>query len=1052
MRPGLLSLVRRVPCVLLVIASVPLVVSCDTGLAGTGRGSILQELDAERMPRPFGARLSISTEYRECDLDPAAEEAHRCEKLPGDAVPPARAVHITRLAGRAAPNTTDPDTLHAAALADLLWADSAGKSLARSITFLETVVRLSPHPASAYTDLAAAHLVRAERMHNARDLPEAVEAAKSALELEPKNTAAWYNLALALDLLGVEGEAREAWKRFRMLERRSGWATEAERRTRALEQVREPPRPPSPGASPAAVAAFVASAPQDARLLGWDRLLPEWGDAVLKGDSARAAARLRLAGMLAEALERRPGGDATLADAVRAIRSRAGDAAATRTLARAHLDFGAGAAAFARLEHEAADSSFRGVLAARPPSPALVRWAAMFHAAALVLAADYRSGIEVLRPLAVRGDTARHPAFAGRVRGALATALLRTGEPERARAMARDAARLLERAGETEHVGGMQYVAAQAEFNLGATLDAYASIHQALRTLRPFRRSVWLSNLLSAAARSSESEGLNRAARSFQDERVAVARRSGNPAVMAEAHLGRAQALIAAGEGDAADDDIAAGGALVGALRPGRTRLWLATDLRMARAALAFRTDPRRAAAMLDTVVSDSGGTRTALRRLGALVQRAEARLAIADEGGAVADLDSATRLVEAQRSSVTRASFRASLAAAAQGVFDRLILLKLGAGDTVAALGYLERSRTAFGGAASAASPRGRRWSMPPGQVAVEYAMIGDTLLVWTIADTAVVLTRRTVDRVALARGIENARTSLELRLDGKAGPELARLYETLVRPVRERIGGEGTRLVVLADGEIAAVPFAALYDARRRRYLVQDHPLRFAGSLGDALRTPRGRAGSPPRALLVADPAFDARLYPGLDRLDGARAEVAAIRAGYRDPEVLADTAVRRPRVEAALGQAEVVHFAGHALFDDERPERSVMLLASSDDTYGSDDLAATDLEGMDLRHVRLFVLSACQTLRSHSGRSGGFAGFAGALLGAGAGGVAGSLWRVDDDLTRPLMIEFHREYRKSGNGPDALRAAQLAMLRSGDPALASPAAWAGFRYAGN
>jgi CHAT domain-containing protein len=46
---------------------------------------------------------------------------------------------------------------------------------------------------------------------------------------------------------------------------------------------------------------------------------------------------------------------------------------------------------------------------------------------------------------------------------------------------------------------------------------------------------------------------------------------------------------------------------------------------------------------------------------------------------------------------------------------------------------------------------------------------------------------------------------------------------------------------------------------------------------------------------------------------------------------------------------------------------------------------------------------------------------------------------------------MSAFHEEYRASGDAPGALRAAQLRLLRSANPVLRSPAAWAGFRYAG-
>jgi CHAT domain-containing protein len=56
------------------------------------------------------------------------------------------------------------------------------------------------------------------------------------------------------------------------------------------------------------------------------------------------------------------------------------------------------------------------------------------------------------------------------------------------------------------------------------------------------------------------------------------------------------------------------------------------------------------------------------------------------------------------------------------------------------------------------------------------------------------------------------------------------------------------------------------------------------------------------------------------------------------------------------------------------------------------------------------------------------------------------------VDDAATRALMTRFHRAWRRTGNGPAALREAQLELLRSPDPALRSAAAWGTFRYAGS
>ncbi len=115
------------------------------------------------------------------------------------------------------------------------------------------------------------------------------------------------------------------------------------------------------------------------------------------------------------------------------------------------------------------------------------------------------------------------------------------------------------------------------------------------------------------------------------------------------------------------------------------------------------------------------------------------------------------------------------------------------------------------------------------------------------------------------------------------------------------------------------------------------------------------------------------------------------------------------------------------------------------------GEDRLAANAAGALDLRGVRLVVLSACRTLRSRAGRAEGSAGLSGALLSAGAGGVVGSLWQVDDELALPLMRAFHRSYAASGSPADALREAQLEMLRSPHPARRSPFAWAAFRYVG-
>ena len=55
--------------------------------------------------------------------------------------------------------------------------------------------------------------------------------------------------------------------------------------------------------------------------------------------------------------------------------------------------------------------------------------------------------------------------------------------------------------------------------------------------------------------------------------------------------------------------------------------------------------------------------------------------------------------------------------------------------------------------------------------------------------------------------------------------------------------------------------------------------------------------------------------------------------------------------------------------------------------------------------------------------------------------------SQWDVDDEATRALFIEFHRTLTRTNDPVGALRAAQLALLRSDKASLASPASWGAF-----
>ena len=66
---------------------------------------------------------------------------------------------------------------------------------------------------------------------------------------------------------------------------------------------------------------------------------------------------------------------------------------------------------------------------------------------------------------------------------------------------------------------------------------------------------------------------------------------------------------------------------------------------------------------------------------------------------------------------------------------------------------------------------------------------------------------------------------------------------------------------------------------------------------------------------------------------------------------------------------------------------------------------------------------------------------------MLAAGVPDVVGSLWDIDDSVSRRFFIAFHRALLTEGDPILALRTAQLAFLRGDDVSLAHPASWAAF-----
>jgi len=292
-----------------------------------------------------------------------------------------------------------------------------------------------------------------------------------------------------------------------------------------------------------------------------------------------------------------------------------------------------------------------------------------------------------------------------------------------------------------------------------------------------------------------------------------------------------------------------------------------------------------------------------------------------------------------------------------------------------------------------------------------------------------------------AITKQVRAWRAAIQKEDARESAPARA-LYSTLFSQV-EKAGllapDKFTHLVLVGDGPLLEVPFAALVDGNGKR-LVERMPVAAAGSLG-VLTWPDDREKPTASLLVAADP-----LAPGNPPLPAARAEGKAVAALFPGARLLVGAEATRRQVLPELGSFGILHFATHGMFDPEDGLGSGLLLASE---KGSDDdqlLAARELINGRLS-AHLAVLSACDTGQGEHSGGEGLLGLTWAFRAAGCPATVASLWSVDDGATGKLMVRFY-EGLKDGKAKDvALREAMLTVKQ----AQPQPFFWAAFQVNG-
>jgi len=297
--------------------------------------------------------------------------------------------------------------------------------------------------------------------------------------------------------------------------------------------------------------------------------------------------------------------------------------------------------------------------------------------------------------------------------------------------------------------------------------------------------------------------------------------------------------------------------------------------------------------------------------------------------------------------------------------------------------------------------------------------------------------------------------------RRDVTFGELAKQLYDLLIRPAAADLARKAN-LIIVPDGSLWELPFQALLSPRGR-FMIQDHAISYAPSL-TALREmcrPGRRVQQGSRNTLLAfgnalvksetssriSQVFLGNKLQPIPQAERQVKEIAAIYGSDHSQVYIGQDATEQ-KLKEQIGDFRIVHIATHAIVNSRNPLYSQIVLSQSAGSTDDGILEAWEVMNLDMK-ADLAVLSACDTAGGKVGAGEGMIGFSWAFFVAGCPAILASQWSVEADSASRAMIEFHRNFNAGMKKSEALRQAQLTLLKSRD--TSDPFYWAAFVVVG-
>jgi CHAT domain-containing protein/tetratricopeptide (TPR) repeat protein len=354
---------------------------------------------------------------------------------------------------------------------------------------------------------------------------------------------------------------------------------------------------------------------------------------------------------------------------------------------------------------------------------------------------------------------------------------------------------------------------------------------------------------------------------------------------------------------------------------------------------------------------------------------------------------------------------------------------------------------------------------ALSPDETLLEYVVREKTSYCLVVArdDVRVV---EIAGRTTIDERVKNFLSSIKQeRKEDQTKSEAHALYTAVLKPILDT--GASTRLIIVPDGSLHQIPFAALVD-NKSHYLVEDHTISYSPS-GTVFTLLRSKARAVPKELLaVGDVDYNSGfrgfaesvLLRGFDTLRGdlvrslpaSGEEVQSVRSALKDVNstVLSHAQATETNFKRNAKPLTVIHLAVHATSNSTFPDRAGLVFLP-DVKMGEDGLLQVrEIRDLPISGTSLVTLSACDTSVGRIEGQEGVSSIVYGFLYAGARSAVSTFWTVEDTATANLMAVFYNELGRGTGKAEALRRAQLQLVRS-QTGMRRPLYWAAFNLMG-